>query len=188
MSASGDPRLKALAEELDTVNRKLTSNELDIPPEGQRSPSPTPVYDRNGVRLNTREIRARERLIDQRQRCIEDLIKEDPGYKPPADYKPRKFYRKIFIPINEFPGYNFIGLIIGPRGNTQKRMQKETNTKIAIRGRGSVKEGASRDPKYDYGEDEELHVLVTGETREEVRNGIPACMHSCMQISVRIGG
>ncbi len=27
------------------------------------------------------------------------------------------------------------------------RAQKETNTKIAIRGRGSVKEGASRDPK-----------------------------------------
>jgi hypothetical protein len=23
----------------------------------------------------------------------------------------------------EHPGYNFIGLIIGPRGNTQKRMQ-----------------------------------------------------------------
>lgn len=57
------------------------------------------------------------------------------------------------------------GLIIGPRGNTQKRMQMETNTKIAIRGRGSVKEGAARDPKYDYGEDEELHVLITGDSQ-----------------------
>ena len=33
---------------------------------------------------------------------------------------------------------------------------------------GSVKEGASRDPKYDYGEDEELHVLITGDRQEDV--------------------
>lgn len=47
-------------------------------------------------------------------------------------------------------------------------MQRETNCKIAIRGRGSVKEGISKDPKYDYGEDEELHVLITGDTQEDV--------------------
>lgn len=41
----------------------------------------------------------------------------------------------MYIPQDSFPTYNFIGLIIGPRGNTQKRMQKETNTKIAIRGK-----------------------------------------------------
>ena len=75
---------------------------------------------------------------------------------------------QVFIPINEYPSYNFIGLIIGPRGNTQKRMQKETNTNIAIRGRGSVKEGIMRNPSYDYGEDEELHVMITGNTKEDV--------------------
>ena len=53
-----------------------------------------------------------------------------------ADYRPERKWKKIFIPQKEYPGYNFIGLIIGPRGNTQKRMQTETNTKIAIRGRG----------------------------------------------------
>jgi hypothetical protein len=82
--------------------------------------------------------------------------------------RPAKKYRKIFIPQKDFPSYNFIGLIIGPRGNTQKRMQKETNTKIAIRGKGSVKEGAARDPKYDYGENEELHVLITGDSQDVV--------------------
>ncbi len=54
--------------------------------------------------------------------------------------RPRKKERKIFIPVRQYPQTNFIGLIIGPRGNTQQRMQRETNTKIAIRGRGSVKE------------------------------------------------
>lgn len=34
---------------------------------------------------------------------------------------------------------------------------------------GSVKEGAARDPKYDYGEEEELHVLITGDRQEDVR-------------------
>ena len=50
-----------------------------------------------------------------------------------ADYKPERKWKKIFIPLKQYPGYNFIGLIIGPRGNTQKRMQQETNCKIAIR-------------------------------------------------------
>lgn len=163
-----DPKLQELHDKLDEINRKLGNNELDIPPEGERSPSPEPVYDRNGVRLNTREIRHRERLVDQRITVIEELMKEDPNFKAPSDYKPRKYSNKILIPQAEYPGYNFIGLIIGPRGNTQKRMQKETNTKIAIRGRGSVKEGAQRDPKTDYGEDEPLHVLITGDTQQEV--------------------
>lgn len=153
--------------------------------------------------------------MSERSDLIEELLKVDPHYKPPSDYRPAKKYRKIFIPQKDYPGrhhasspgssrlviqltftahrlniiqcelvllhtyaplqwgpcagYNFIGLIIGPRGNTQKRMQKETNTKIAIRGRGSVKEGAARDPKYDYGEEEELHVLITGDSQMDVR-------------------
>ena len=46
-------------------------------------------------------------------------------------------------------------------------MQQETNTVIAIRGKGSVKEGA-RGANYDYGDDDDLHVLVTGERQEDV--------------------
>lgn len=38
----------------------------------------------------------------------------------------------------------------------------------ARRHAGSVKEGAARDVKYDYGEDEELHVLITGDKQEDV--------------------
>ena len=114
------------------------------------------------------QVRVKEKLMEERSTLIEDLIKADPTYRPPPDYRPAKKHRKIFIPQKDYPGYNFIGLIIGPRGNTQKRMQKETNTKIAIRGRGSVKEGAARDPKYDYGEEEELHVLITGDTQPDV--------------------
>lgn len=63
--------------------------------------------------------------------------------------------------------FAFAGLIIGPRGNTQKRMERETDCKIAIRGKGSVKEGARRGPMA-IDEDDELHVYVSGETEEAV--------------------
>jgi len=50
-------------------------------------------------------------------------------------------------------------------------MQTETRTKIAIRGKGSLKEGIIKNPSYDYGEDEPLHVMITGDTKEDVSNG-----------------
>ena len=56
-----------------------------------------------------------------------------------------KKLRKITIPQERFPEYNFIGLIIGPRGNTQKRMERETGCKISIRGKGSAKDGKVRE-------------------------------------------
>ena len=40
---------------------------------------------------------------------------------------------KLFVPVKEYPGYPFIGLILGPRGNTQKKLERETGTKIVIR-------------------------------------------------------
>jgi hypothetical protein len=58
------------------------------------------------------------------QELVTEMIKANPKYKPPADYRPEKKYRKLRIPLDEYPGYNFIGLIIGPRGNTQKRMER----------------------------------------------------------------
>lgn len=166
--ASGDPEVVALHKELVDLERMIRSGLFELPPESERSPSPPPVYDSNGVRLNTREVRQKEKVTRRRNKVIEELLKRDPSYKPPTDYKPEKKWRKLFIPYKEYPEYNFIGLIIGPRGNTHKRMQQETNTIIAIRGRGSAKDGSARGPNYDYGDDEDLHVLITGDKDEDV--------------------
>lgn len=43
---NADPEIQALHDELTEVNRAITSNDLGIPPEGERSPSPEPIYDR----------------------------------------------------------------------------------------------------------------------------------------------
>lgn len=165
-----DPEIQALNARLLEISRMLQSGlPLDDRPEGARSPSPEPIYDNMGIRINTREYRARERLNKERQDIITQIIKRNPAFKPPADYRPPKLQKKLYIPMKEYPGYNFIGLIIGPRGNTQKRMERETGAKIVIRGKGSVKEGRlqqKRDLKPDPAENEDLHVLVEAETQE----------------------
>lgn len=165
-----DPEIQSLNSRLLEISRKFQSGlPLDDRPEGARSPSPEPIYDNMGIRINTREYRARERLNKERQEIISQIIKKNPSFKPPADYRPPKVQKKLYIPMKEYPGYNFIGLIIGPRGNTQKRMERETGAKIVIRGKGSVKEGRmqqKRDLKPDPSENEDLHVLVEAETQE----------------------
>ncbi|CAL5429641.1 unnamed protein product [Camellia sinensis] len=167
-----DPEIQALNARLLEISRMLQSGlPLDDRPEGARSPSPEPIYDNIGIRINTREYRARERLNRERQEIISQIIKRNPAFKPPADYRPPKLQKKLYIPMKEYPGYNFIGLIIGPRGNTQKRMEKETGAKIVIRGKGSIKEGRlgqKRDLKFDPAENEDLHVLVEAETQESL--------------------
>lgn len=135
-----------------------------------RSPSPPPKYDSNGKRTNTREVRLRESLTKDRGRLIDELVKLNPLFQPPADAMRSKPTRKVFIPFREFPNYNFIGLIIGPRGNTQKKMEQETNCKISIRGKGSVKEGSKgRSSQNEVtAEDEDLHVYITGDNDESL--------------------
>lgn len=170
--ADSDPELQALNMKLLDINRRLQSGQvLEDRLDGTRSPSPEPIYDNMGIRINTREYRAREKLTRERQDIISELIKRNPAFKPPADYRPPKLYKKLYIPVKEYPGYNFIGLIIGPRGNTQKRMERETGAKIVIRGKGSVKEGRlqqKRDLKPDPGENEDLHVLVEADNAESL--------------------
>jgi len=48
---------------------------------------------------------------------------------------PTKIKKKMYIPKN--PGVNYIGLLIGPQGHYQKRLEEESECKILIRGRGS---------------------------------------------------
>jgi len=44
-----------------------------------------------------------------------------------------KFKRKVYIPKQN--GVNFVGLLIGPKGAYQKRLETQTNCKILIRGK-----------------------------------------------------
>lgn len=127
------------------------------------------VYGADGKRKNTRAVRWRERYTAERQDILEKLMSLNPATRQSGLFK-RKRTKKVRIPIELHPQYNFIGLIIGPRGKTQKELESKTGCKIAIRGRGSVKEGARgrRDGKVMESDDEPLHVVITGDDQRSV--------------------
>ncbi|KAK7203088.1 hypothetical protein BZA70DRAFT_283851 [Myxozyma melibiosi] len=158
---------------IEEISQKLRINDV-VPKDGERSPSPPPQYDNNGKRVNTREVRYRKRLEDERHKLIEKAVKTIPDFKPPADYRrPLKTQEKVFVPVNEYPEINFIGQLIGPRGNTLKKMETESGAKIAIRGKGSVKEGKGRsDAAYQSNLEEDLHCLIIADTEEKVQKAI----------------
>ncbi|KAJ2479177.1 hypothetical protein IWW56_003257 [Coemansia sp. RSA 2131] len=157
---------------IDEITRRLRTGDV-VPPDGQRSRSPPPTYNTEGKRTNTREHRYRRRLEDERIRLVEDQLRRDPAYRPPADFRRRSRYsEKVFIPVDENPGLNFIGLLIGPRGNTLKKIEGDSGCKISIRGRGSIKEGKRRDDTHIPGADEDLHCHIVADSEEKVKRGI----------------
>ena len=99
-------------------------------------------------------------------------MKNDPNFRPPVEYHQQKRSQrpseKVYIPVKEFPEINFFGLLVGPRGNSLKKMEKESGAKISIRGKGSVKEGKARPDQFAEDAEEDLHCLVLAETEEKV--------------------
>jgi hypothetical protein len=99
-------------------------------------------------------------------------MKNDPNFRPPVEYQQQKRSHrpseKVYIPVKEFPEINFFGLLVGPRGNSLKKMERDSGAKISIRGKGSVKEGKARPDQYAEDAEEDLHCLVTADTEEKV--------------------
>ncbi|KAI9295394.1 hypothetical protein K502DRAFT_349058 [Neoconidiobolus thromboides FSU 785] len=169
LSQNQDYKKHPIYQKIEEINIKLRSGVIILPNE-RRSPSPEPLFNAEGKQVNTREIRYRKRLEEERQRLIEQAVSEDPNFKPPIELKkPAKLQEKYYIPVHLHPEINFIGLLIGPRGNTLKRMELDSGAKISIRGRGSVKEGKRFDANGVPGNDEELHCLITADTSHKIK-------------------
>ncbi|CAN9163465.1 unnamed protein product [Alternaria alternata] len=171
---------------IEEITQKLKINDV-VPADGDRSPSPPPQYDNFGRRVNTREFRYRKRLEDERHKLVEKAMKTLPNYHPPADYRrPTKTQEKVYVPVNDYPEINFIGLLIGPRGNTLKKMETESQAKIAIRGKGSVKEGKGRsDAAHTSNQEEDLHCLIMADTEEKV-NKAKKLIHNVIETAASI--
>lgn len=108
-------------------------------------------------------------------RLVERQIKLDPNYRAPAEYLMAKRQNsgrptdKVYIPVKEFPEINFFGLLVGPRGNSLKKMERESGARISIRGKGSVKEGKGKPGHREEDETDELHCLITADSEEKVQ-------------------
>ncbi|KAL4595186.1 hypothetical protein ACB092_12G073300 [Castanea dentata] len=156
-----ESQIQELKAELVDISRKLQTSELhDDRPMQERSPSPEPVYDYFGIRINTRQERLRQKLLQKRQHIISKLFQKNPTLQQPLECKSLKLFKKLYIPVKEYPTYNFIGLIIGPLGNTQKRMEKETGAKIRLRGKD-----ITTDPQKN---DEDLHVYIEANNQKSL--------------------
>mmetsp|Transcript_8225 Transcript_8225/g.7365 ORF Transcript_8225/g.7365 Transcript_8225/m.7365 type:complete len:592 (+) Transcript_8225:63-1838(+) len=67
---------------------------------------------------------------------------------------------KVYIPTKQYPDVNFIGLLIGPRGETQRQMQERTGAKLSFRGKGAHRDGTL--PQGHPDDNDDLHVNVEG--------------------------
>ncbi|KAI1846567.1 hypothetical protein JX266_007464 [Neoarthrinium moseri] len=144
----------------------------------RRSLSPPPQYDGAGRRINTRHRRHRERLEQKRHELVRPAAATIPQYRAPAGYhtqargrSPRAlFEEKVYIPSRDFPEINFIGQLLGPRGRSLADMNAESGATIAIRGRGSTKEGrtGARGGRQYTDSSEPLHCLITADAPVKV--------------------
>ncbi|KAL5220046.1 hypothetical protein ABZP36_024759 [Zizania latifolia] len=74
---------------------------------------------------------------------------------------------RLDVPVDKHPNYNFVGRLLGPRGNSLKRVEASTQCRVYIRGCGSVKDSVKEEklrdkPGYEH-LNEPLHVLVEAE-------------------------
>ncbi|CAH0717651.1 unnamed protein product, partial [Brenthis ino] len=122
------------------------------------------------IKLNNTKFPISSRLIDQEVAKVQAS-----GRIPPKDFKYLDVYRekpikvtvKVLVPVKEHPKINFVGKLLGPKGSKMKQLQEETMCKMAILGRGSMRDRQkeeelrnSLDPKYAHLSDE-LHVEVS---------------------------
>ncbi|KAG5414037.1 hypothetical protein IGI04_001604 [Brassica rapa subsp. trilocularis] len=74
---------------------------------------------------------------------------------------------RVDIPVDQYPNYNFVGRLLGPRGNSLKRVEASTDCRVLIRGRGSIKDPVKEEmmrgkPGYEH-LNEQLHILIEAE-------------------------
>ncbi|XP_063299030.1 KH domain-containing, RNA-binding, signal transduction-associated protein 2 [Pelobates fuscus] len=91
---------------------------------------------------------------------------EEKKYLDIISNKNIKLSERVLIPVKQYPKFNFVGKLLGPRGNSLKRLQEETGAKMSILGKGSMRDKAkeeelrkSEEAKYAHLSDE-LHVLI----------------------------
>lgn len=97
---------------------------------------------------------------------------------------------KIILPIEDYPRFNFVGRLLGPKGSTMKSLQESTKTKISILGKGSTRDrekeeelSQSDDPKNEHFK-EPLHIVISAKARRsDAHERLADCMeeiNKCM--------
>ncbi|GJM92744.1 hypothetical protein PR202_ga09238 [Eleusine coracana subsp. coracana] len=89
----------------------------------------------------------------------------------PSSYIVKKIVR-LEVPTVAYPNFNFIGRLLGPRGNSLKRVEATTGCRVFIRGKGSIKDPVKEEqlkgrPGYEHLSDP-THILIEAELPADV--------------------
>ncbi|XP_018785932.1 PREDICTED: KH domain-containing, RNA-binding, signal transduction-associated protein 2 [Bactrocera latifrons] len=111
-----------------------------------------------------------EKLMDCEIEKVQSMGRIPPREQKYADIyreKPLRVSQKVLVPIREHPKFNFVGKLLGPKGNSLRRLQEETLCKMTVLGRNSMRDRAkeeelrsSKDPKYAH-LNSDLHVEIS---------------------------
>ncbi|XP_075874861.1 KH domain-containing, RNA-binding, signal transduction-associated protein 2 [Nelusetta ayraudi] len=108
-------------------------------------------------------------LAEEIEKCEGDELRKDGDMKKYLDVisnKNIKLSERVLIPIQQYPKFNFVGKLLGPRGNSMKRLQEETGVKMSILGKGSMRDKDKEEELRKSGEakyahlSNDLHVLI----------------------------
>ncbi|KAK7317160.1 hypothetical protein RJT34_01151 [Clitoria ternatea] len=162
-------RGKALALQIrvDQITAQLESEKLEA---GNTQMWPlvaeNPDHSKSGSQFNSKS----EMLELEKREAIGEILKLDPSFKPPPGFKPLLKETSVPLPVQEYPAFNFVGLIHGPEGDNQKRLEKETGAKIKIHGtkvetgeKGEIKPGTDIQCGY-----KEMHVNISADSFDKV--------------------
>ncbi|XP_025109279.1 KH domain-containing, RNA-binding, signal transduction-associated protein 1-like [Pomacea canaliculata] len=128
-------------------------------------------------RLLAQEIERLEKGEDRKDRVV-PMIDVHPQQPQPVALKVR-------IPVIEYPKFNFVGKLLGPKGNTLKRLQETTGTKMSILGKGSMRDKQKEEEcrkeggKYAHLNDE-LHVYI--EVFAEIADAYTRLSHAVAEL------
>ncbi|XAR60447.1 hypothetical protein NMG60_11033833 [Bertholletia excelsa] len=193
-SAVRKGRALAYQTRVDQITKQLNSGILEM---GNNVESTLEAQTPDGVSVHQISSEKSEVLELERREAIGEIIKLNPSYKAPPDYKPLLKEAKVPVPvltshpkklpgalpdklsyfhqgfkIKEHRGYNFIGLIFGSANDTQKRLEKETGAKVRVYGTkedtGEKVEITSNDGNEVHGGYKELYVQVSADMYEKV--------------------
>ncbi|XP_078150951.1 RNA-binding KH domain-containing protein isoform X2 [Carex rostrata] len=159
---------------LDQINKRLkTSGEHTEGEFGDYEPSVSPTEaprtESNGKQLDKTY---RELMDLERREIIGDLLKLNPSYKAPPDYKPLLKETRIPVPTKQYSGNNFFRMLLGAESNTQKRLQDETGARIRVhgtkKGTGEKREITQEDIQEAPTTYEDIYIDVSADTYDKV--------------------
>ncbi|XP_073846200.1 quaking related 54B [Musca autumnalis] len=111
-----------------------------------------------------------EKLLDAEVEKVQTtgrLPSKEQKYADIYREKPLRVSQKVLVPIREHPKFNFVGKLLGPKGNSLRRLQEETMCKMTVLGRNSMRDRVkeeelrkSKDPKYSH-LNSDLHVEIS---------------------------